>query len=240
MKLCTVIPVRLASTRFPGKPLKMINGKPMLQYVWENALESRLSHEVFVLTSDEKIQKEALKFNANVIMTPKNVKSGTERIASVLHKLKDYDYILNLQGDEPLFKGEYIDLLFNSFPKDDNEFVCGTFYYPLNNNEANDPNNVKIIFNDNNSAIYFSRSPIPHGGPYFKHIGVYLYRKDFIKKYLELKPPQNEISEKLEQLRIIEHGYKIFVTELPNDTIGVDTNEDLKKVEDILNGKVKI
>ena len=240
MKLCTVIPVRMASQRFPNKPLKNINGKPMLQYVWENANNSKFSNDVFVLTSDSEIKTAVEGFHGKVIMTPENVKSGTERLASVLGQLSEYEFIFNLQGDEPLFRGENIDLLFNEFPKDDDRFVCGTFYFPLNNVSAKDPNNVKVIFNDKGEAIYFSRSPIPYRGPYFKHIGVYLYRRDFVKTYMKLLPLANEVSEKLEQLRIIEHGYKIFITRLPEDTIGVDTENDLKAVEDILNDKEKI
>ncbi len=237
MKLCTVIPVRMASQRFPGKPLKKINGRPMIQYVWENANMSKYSEETFILTSDEVIRSIVLGFGGKVIMTPENVKSGTERIASVLEQLKDYELIFNLQGDEPLFKGENIDLLFHLFPKNNDKFVCGTFYYPINEKDAADPNNVKVVFNNKGEAIYFSRSPIPYRGPFHKHIGVYLYRRAFIEQYIKLAPANNEISEKLEQLRIIEHGYKIFVAKLNEDTIGVDTYEDLKKVEDILNGK---
>ena len=234
MKACIVIPVRYESTRFPGKPLAKINGKTMIQMVWENAKKSYYSDAVFVLTDSEKIYRTVEDFGGRVIMTPSDVKSGTERIASVFESFDEYDFIFNLQGDEPLFKGKYIDLLIERFPEEDNNFVCGTYYFPLSPSSALDPNKVKVVFNKNNSAMYFSRSPIPTKGPYYKHIGVYLYKRDFIKKYLKLLPLKCELSEKLEQLRILEYGYGIFVTQILEDTIGVDTEEDLKKVERFL------
>ena len=234
MKICIVIPVRYGSTRFPGKPLAKIDGKTMIRMVWENAKKSRYSEDVFVLTDNKKISSVVEDFGGKVIMTSSDVKSGTERIASVLGSFDKYDFIFNLQGDEPLFKGKYIDLLIERFPVADSSFVCGTYYFPLSPSSALDPNKVKVVFNKNNSAMYFSRSPIPAKGPYYKHIGVYLYRKDFIKKYLKLLPLKCESSENLEQLRILEHGYKIFVTQILEDTIGVDTEEDLKKIKRFL------
>ncbi len=236
MKCAVFIPVRYGSTRFPGKPLADINGKSMVRRVWENASSAKSIDRVCVLTDNEEIVKECQMFGAEVLMTPGTVRSGTERIASVIGRFGEYDMIFNMQGDEPLFKGADLDSLLNRYPADE-KTVCGTYCYPLDPSSAADPNKVKVVANAAGEALYFSRSPIPTGGPFLKHIGVYLFRREFIKTYIGLPAGKLEISENLEQLRILEHGYKICLKRTESDTVAVDTQEDLEKVRMILNEK---
>ncbi|CUS79780.1 3-deoxy-manno-octulosonate cytidylyltransferase [Candidatus Kryptobacter tengchongensis] len=243
--IIAVIPARYASTRFSGKPLADILGKPMIRWVYENAMSSKLVNKVFVATDDERIFDIVKNFGGNAIITPKEIQTGTDRIAYAVRDL-DADIIVNIQGDEPLISGEMIDSAIEPF-LNENDIDISTLAVKINDVEnLFNPNVVKVILNKDNFALYFSRSPIPFcrdaqtneewlkTGIHYKHIGIYVYRKDSLLKFVELKRSKLEEAEKLEQLRALENGMKIKVVLIDKDTIGVDTPEDLEKVIRIL------
>jgi len=238
MKITSIIPARYSSSRLPGKPLKDICGKTMIQRVYEQAKKVNLIDEVIVATDDQKIFNEVRSFNGNIIMTSKAHKTGTDRLAEVAAKI-DTDIIVNVQGDEPLINSSVIKSAIEPLLTDDS-LKMSTLKHLINDEEEiNNPNIVKVITDKNNNAIYFSRSKIPYARNsqkfnYYKHIGLYVYRSDFLLKFAEMKPTPFEIQESLEQLRVIENGYKIKVIETEYDSIGVDTEEDLDKVRNIL------
>jgi len=241
MKFLGVIPARYASTRLPAKPLADINGHPMIEWVYKRSLDSNLD-KVVVATDDERIYEAIKSFGGEVIMTSKNHLNGTSRIAEVAKSYTDFDVIINIQGDEPLIEREMIDSLIKPF-KEEKELQMATLKYKLNSfEEVENPNNVKVICDKNDYAIYFSRSPLPYPRElnmdnYFKHIGVYGYKKDFVIKYSQMEATKLELSESLEQLRVLENGYKIKVIETPFKIVGVDTKKDLEKVSKLLKEK---
>lgn len=236
MRKIAVIPARYDSTRLPGKPLLDIAGRPMIQHVYERVLQANLD-EVIIACDDIRVFEAVKKFNANVIMTRKDHLNGSSRIAEVLNEIET-DIVINVQCDEPLINPIAINQLVNLL--NDPECLCATLKsLIIDINEINDPNTVKVITDINNNAIYFSRFGIPYvrnnvNIKYFKHIGIYGYKKDFLMKYVKMKPSMLEISESLEQLRILENGYDIKVLETDFDFISVDTYEDLEKVRKIL------
>ncbi|HAX62068.1 MAG TPA: 3-deoxy-manno-octulosonate cytidylyltransferase [Elusimicrobia bacterium] len=226
MKIIGIIPARYSSTRFPGKPLVKISGKYMIQRVYEAASESKLLNEVIIATDDKRIFDCAKKFGGKVVMTPK-CNSGTDRLAFTVKKI-NCDIVVNIQGDEPLIKPEMIDLAIKPLLKNKSIIVSTIATEFCNAKEKNSPNNVKVILDKNRFAIYFSRLPLPNS---LKHIGLYVYRKFFLLKFARMKQTPLELSEKLEQLRILENGYKIYVAKTKYKTIGVDTKSDLEKVK---------
>ena len=244
MKIIAIIPARYASSRFPGKPLAMIKNKPMIQWVYENVNKVDVLDEVYVATDDQRIYECVKAFGGNVLMTSDKHTCGTDRIfecAQIL-SLEDEDVVLNIQGDEPLIKKEMITDLASIFELE--TVYMGTLKKKIEDNEeiAN-PNVVKVITDINNNAIYFSRYPIPYerdgvGVEHYKHIGVYGYKKWFLDKFSHMEKSKLEITESLEQLRVIENGYKIFVKETEWQTIGVDTKEQLICVEKELEKEV--
>lgn len=265
LKIIAIIPARYASTRFPGKPLAIINGKSIIQYVFEAASKASLINRVIVATDDERIFRKVEEFGGEAWMTSSNHISGTDRISEVAKKI-DADIIVNVQGDEPLIEPEVIDMAVEPFLQsplppftkggEGGFFQMGTICTEIKSeDELKDPNVVKVVSDRNGYALYFSRSPIPYnrdtqGNPPsppflkggqggFKHIGIYVYRKDFLIKFSELSPTPLEETEKLEQLRALEHGYKIKVIKTDYDSIGVDTPEDLEKVKEILKKRTK-
>lgn len=231
-----VIPARFSSTRLPGKPLQDINGKPMIQRVYENVKKSKLDR-VIVATDDEKIYKEVLAFGGEVVMTSSDHINGSSRIGEVAKKI-EADIIINIQGDEPLVDAETIDFLLTAFEDDKCNMV--TMKSKIEDMEdLKNPNCVKVVTDKNSDALLFSRSQIPYNREktalkYFKHIGIYGYRKNFLLKYLKMEPTELELTESLEQLRVLENGYKIKVLETDKDFHGVDTFEDLEKIRKIL------
>lgn len=229
MKVIGIIPARYFSTRLPGKPLVRILDRPMLQWVYEASLKSRLLDEVIIATDDKKIFDCAGAFNAKVVMTPE-CKSGTDRIAFASKKI-NCDIVANIQGDEPLIKPEIIDAAIKPLIKNKSIVVSTIATDFENEKEKNNPNNVKVILDKNNFAIYFSRLLLPNS---LKHIGLYVYRKNFLLKFSQLKQTPLELAEKLEQLRVLENGYKIYVSKTKYKTIGVDTKDDLKKVKRVM------
>ncbi|MBN1469567.1 MAG: 3-deoxy-manno-octulosonate cytidylyltransferase [Fusobacteriaceae bacterium] len=241
MKFLGVIPARYSSTRFPGKPLELINGKSMIEWVYKRTIKSDLD-KVIVATDDERIYNEVISFGGESILTSKEHETGTDRIAEVSAKYPEYEVIINIQGDEPLIEKNMINSLINPFIEDV-DLKMATLKFKLDNIEdINNSNIVKVITDNNNYAIYFSRSPIPYPRHmnienYYKHIGIYAYEREFLLGYSKLKQTPLEISESLEQLRVLENGYKIKVIETKNKIIGVDTKEDLEKLVEYINKK---
>ena len=236
MKFLGVIPSRYASTRLEGKPLKDICGHTMIEWVYKRSKMSNLD-EVVVATDDEKIFNEVKKFGGNVVMTSKDHENGTSRIAEVCANFKDYDVVVNIQGDEPLIEPEMINSIIDSF-KNDSTISMSTLKYKIDTmEEIENPNYVKVITDKNGYALYFSRSVIPYPRKmdmknYYKHVGIYGYKRDFVIEYAKMAPTELEKSESLEQLRALENGYKIKVMETPYKIIGVDTAEELEKVRE--------
>ena len=245
MKFLGVIPARYGSSRLEGKPLKDICGHTMIEWVYKRAKMSDLD-DVVVATDDERIYKEVEKFGGKAVMTRKDHENGTSRIAEVCEKLNCADVIINIQGDEPLIEKDMINILIDAF-KNEPELKMGTLKHRLNSmEEVENPNAVKVITDKNDYAIYFSRSVIPYPrklnlNNYFKHIGIYGYKRDFVLEYSKLPQTELEKSESLEQLRVLENGYKIKVLETPYQIVGVDTEEELKRVRKIITDrKIKI
>ncbi len=242
MKIIGVIPARYGSSRFPGKPLAQILGKPMIQHVFEKVKASSLIDEVVVATDHEEIQKAVHAFGGNVVMTSESHQTGSDRIAEVVAKVEG-DIFINIQGDEPLIHTETIDRLIES-AKINPESVITAKTRLETQEDINDPNIVKVISNPEDTAMYFSRSPIPYNRSendhaYFKHLGIYCYPRSVITEFVELPQSTLENVEMLEQLRLLENGYSIKVIETDYDAIGVDVPSDIQKVENILGGLTK-
>jgi 3-deoxy-manno-octulosonate cytidylyltransferase (CMP-KDO synthetase) len=238
MKITAIIPARYSSSRLPGKPLKDICGKTMVQRVYEQVKKVSLVDKVIVATDDQRIFNKVKSFKGNVIMTSKDHKTGTDRLAEVAAKIET-DIIVNVQGDEPLINPSVIKSAIEPLLSDESLKMSTLKHLIKDEEEINNPNVVKVVTDKNNNAIYFSRSKIPYSRNsqkfnYYKHIGLYVYRSDFLLKFAEMEPTSLEVQESLEQLRVIENGYKIKVIETEYDSIGVDTEEDLNKVRNIL------
>ena len=242
MKFLGIIPVRYASTRFPGKPLIDIQGKSMIQHVYEQAKKSKKLAEVFVATDDKRIEVHVKSFGGNVIMTSAKHKSGTDRCAEAAKKIKGkFDVVINIQGDEPFIKPQQIDLLCSCFKS--REVEIATLVKKIKaTDELLNPNTPKVILNRNKEAIYFSRTPVPFyrneadhiewlkKRDYYKHIGIYAYRIGTLKNLAALKPSPLEITESLEQLRWIENGYTIVTAVTQAESLAIDTPEDLQRL----------
>ena len=237
MKIICVIPARYASTRLPGKPLKDICGKPMICRVFERAKLAKNISEVIVATDDERIFQAVEKNSGRAMMTRADHKTGTDRLAEVAEKFPDADVVINVQGDEPLIEPTLIEELARQF--EDDSLQMATVATELSDaEEMNNPNNVKVVIDKNNNALYFSRSLIPYPrnvgkAKVFKHIGIYAYRRNFLLDYAKMSPTELEQAESLEQLRALENGYKIRVIKSDCKFVGVDTEEDLQLVNEI-------
>ena len=237
-----VIPARYSSTRFEGKVLADINGKPMIQHVWERAKQALLLDELIIACDDERVAAVAKEFKANVVMTAKQHVCGTDRIAEVVNPL-ECKVVINIQGDEPLLHPTMIDNVARVL-LDDPTLSMATIIKRIDDPAIiADPHVVKVVVDKHGFAMYFSRAAIPYLAhnsqvktpSYYKHIGLYGYTKDFLFTFKNLKPSHFEKIENLEQLRVLEEGYKIKVIETKYETIGVDTAEDLAKLKDYLN-----
>lgn len=234
MKFLGIIPARYSSTRLEAKPLKKIHGHTMIEWVYKRAKKSEL-HDLVVATDDKRIYDEVISFGGKAIMTSETHPNGTSRIAEVCEKMNDYDVIINIQGDEPLIEADMINSLINTF-KENKDLVMATLKHKLNSKEEiENPNSVKVICDKNNYAIYFSRSVIPYPRKnenisYDKHIGIYAYKRDFVIEYSKMPSSPLEEAESLEQLRVLENGYKIKVLETSHSLIGVDTEQNLQDV----------
>ena len=239
-----VIPARYSSTRFEGKVLADINGKPMIQHVWERAKQALLLDDLIIACDDGRVAAVAKEFGATVVMTAKQHVSGNDRIAEVVNPL-ECKVVINIQGDEPLLHPTMIDNVARVL-LDDPALNMATIIKRIADPAViADPHVVKVVVGKNDFAMYFSRAAIPflaHSSDvkapvYYKHIGLYGYTKDFLFTFKNLKPSNLEKIEKLEQLRVLEEGYKIKVIETKYDTIGVDTAEDLEKLKIFLRGQ---
>ncbi|MBF0414873.1 MAG: 3-deoxy-manno-octulosonate cytidylyltransferase [Magnetococcales bacterium] len=234
-RIVAIIPVRFASQRLPGKPLLPIAGKPMIQHVYERALLARLD-DVVVATDDPRIYDTVQNFGGRVVMTDQNHPSGTDRVAEAAAGLTA-DVVVNIQGDEPLLDANAVNAAIAPF-LDDSTLVMSTLAHEITHDEdIRDPNAVKVVCDTRGFALYFSRSPIPYFrhknqgfAKVYRHIGLYAFRKDFLTTFAALPPTDLEKCEGLEQLRALEHGYRIRVIPTDHAAIGVDTMEDYKKV----------
>jgi len=237
MHIVAVIPARLASTRLPRKILREIVGKPMLAWVYEAARKSSALNEVIVATDSNEIMDVCRKNGWTARMTSPNCRSGTERVYEVACAV-EADVYVNVQGDEPLTRPEHMDQLVALM--ENHEVQVGTLRTPCTAVDINNPNAVKCVADVNGRALYFSRATIPFDrdktgtSQYYKHLGFYAYRKPALEKFMSWPESSLERSERLEQLRFLENGIPIHVAETPFDTVGVDTEEDLKRVEAIL------
>ena len=243
--IVAVIPSRYGSTRFPGKSLALIREKPMVQWVYERAKRSSLLDRVIVATDDQRIMKAVAAFGGEAMMTSPGHATGTDRIAEVARSL-DCDIVVNVQGDEPLIDPDMIDAAVRPLAEDPS-LPMGTLAKLITDPaEARDPNVVKVVFDGNGFALYFSRAPIPWdrdqwagktsladlgaGGPRYKHIGLYVYRKNFLLAYAAMPQTPLEMMEKLEQLRALEQGHRIRVVITERESFGVDIPDDLSKI----------
>ncbi|GFE59382.1 3-deoxy-manno-octulosonate cytidylyltransferase [Geobacter sp. AOG1] len=245
MKITAVIPARYASTRFEGKALADIVGKPMVQHVYERTARAGLVSEVLVATDDERIASAVRAFGGRVEMTSRDHETGTDRLAEVAARL-DSDIIVNVQGDEPLIEPAMIDEAIEPLAKDPG-IPMGTLKSRIKYlHDFLSPNVVKVVTDWEDYALYFSRSPLPNfrdkwndlkdeafaSGKLlcYKHVGLYVYRREFLLQYAQMSPTYLELAEKLEQLRVLENGYRIKVISTEHESIGVDTPCDLDKV----------
>jgi len=245
-----VIPARYGASRFPGKPLAKIQGKEMILWVVEGALQSRLLNDVVVATDDERILKLVTGAGHKAVLTDSALPSGTDRINAAVQILQAkshhrWDLVVNIQGDEPLVTGALIDQLVAPMLAD-TTLEMGTLGHSISQEELDSPNCVKVILNDRSEAIYFSRFPIPYSrlrpteGPFsaaLKHIGMYAYRSLFLEKYCVAPQSLLELAESLEQLRALSMGARIKVVLVQEKSWGVDSPEDLAKIEQILRSK---
>ena len=240
MKILGIIPSRFASTRFPGKPLVKIQGKSMIQRVYEQASKSTLLADVVVATDDVLIANEVTRFGGKFVMTASTHISGTDRCAEVIDKLSGFDSVINIQGDEPFIDPLQIDLLASCF--DDAKVQIATLIKKIDSQEDLFNESIpKVVLNDRNEAIYFSRQTIPflrniektewlERGTFFKHIGIYGYTIDALLQITRLQPAKLELAESLEQLRWLEAGFKIDTRTTSIETLAIDTPEDLNKL----------
>ncbi len=235
MKVMGVIPARFYSTRFTGKVLADLGGKPVVQYVWENAKKSKMLDDLVIAADDERIIKAAEDFGAKAIYTSPDQPSGTDRLVEVINPV-DVEVVINIQGDEPMVRPEMIDELARTILEDKDVYMATLAKKIEDENEVKDPNVVKVVMDKNGMALYFSRSVIPYPRNetikvYYKHLGLYAYRKDFLFEFTNLPKSHLEMTEGLEQLRVLENGHRIKVVETKFDTIGIDTPEDLEKAK---------
>ena len=239
LKVIGVIPARYGSTRFPGKSLTNIMGKPMIRCVYERAKQAICLSELWVATDDERIYQAVDNFGGQAMMTSPNHQSGTDRIAEVA-ETRTADIVVNIQGDEPLIEPEAINLAVEPFTKFPNLQVSTLVTHFKSEDDWKNPNIVKAVCDDEGAVMYFSRSPIPYprykeGYPLArKHIGLYVYRRNFLLEITKIKPHPLEIVESLEQLRILAHGVKILAVETDYDSFGVDTPDDVVKIEKLI------
>jgi 3-deoxy-manno-octulosonate cytidylyltransferase (CMP-KDO synthetase) len=238
MKATGIIPARFDSSRFEGKVLAEIQGKPLIWHVYTRAKQAKLLDEVIIATDSKKVKKTAEKFGAEVVMTDSNVATGTDRISQVAESIHS-DLVVNIQGDEPLINPPLIDELIQKLYDDLSLNITTAVYKTDTAEELNDPNVVKVVKSRDDFALYFSRSLIPYPRNkeklfFYKHLGIYAYRRGFLLSFSTLPPADLEEIEGLEQLRVLEYGYKIKVIESKVDSVGVDTPEDLEKVRKIM------
>lgn len=247
MKFIGIIPARYASTRFPGKPLALLGGKPVIQHVYEKV--AAVLEAAYVATDDERIYDVVKSFGGQVVMTRTDHKSGTDRIEEAIEKIGgEWDVVVNVQGDEPFVAKSQLDTICHCF--DDPTTQIATLGKPFESMEAvQNPNSPKIVVDNMGFAMYFSRSVIPYlrgkemsswltHYPFLKHLGIYAYRKDVLRQVTQLPQSSLEIAESLEQLRWLQNGFKIKVGTTDVETVGIDTPQDLERAEEFLKAQL--
>jgi 3-deoxy-manno-octulosonate cytidylyltransferase (CMP-KDO synthetase) len=247
MKFIGIIPARYASTRFPGKPLALLGGKPVIQHVYEKV--AAVLEAAYVATDDERIYDVVKEFGGQVVMTRTDHKSGTDRIEEAIEKIGgEWDVVVNVQGDEPFVSKSQLDTICHCF--DDPTTQIATLGKPFESMEAvQNPNSPKIVVDNMGFAMYFSRSVIPYVRgkeksswlthyPFLKHLGIYAYRKDVLRQITQLPQSSLEIAESLEQLRWLQNGFKIKVGTTDVETVGIDTPQDLERAEEFLKAQL--
>ena len=242
MKCIGIIPARYASSRFPGKPLIDLHGKSMIERVYEGASKSNRLSEVIVATDDQRIFDEVIRFGGKVVMTDEAHRTGTDRCGEVA-RMHEADVIINIQGDEPLINFRQLDQLLEAF-SDENVHIATLGIADVSEVDKQNPNRIKLVLNHQNDALYFSRSAVPNehhsnasdreNYPFFRHIGVYAYRKSTLLELVKLAPTQLEKIESLEQLRWMFYGYSIRVVQTEIETPNIDVPVDVEKVRAIL------
>lgn len=248
MKFIGIIPARYASTRFPGKPLALLGGKPVIQHVYEKV--AAVLEAAYVATDDERIYDAVKSFGGQVVMTRTDHKSGTDRIEEAIEKIGgEWDVVVNVQGDEPFVAKSQLDTICHCF--DDSTTQIATLGKPFESMEAvQNPNSPKIVVDNMGFAMYFSRSVIPYVRgkeesswlthyPFLKHLGIYAYRKDVLRQVTQLPQSSLEIAESLEQLRWLQNGFKIKVGTTDVETVGIDTPQDLERAEEFLKAQLR-
>lgn len=239
MSVLAIIPARMGSTRFPGKVMADLLGAPMILHVVEAVKKAELVDKVMVATDDPIIHNTVLDNGGTSVMTRPEHETGTDRIAEAAAAQEGFDLVLNVQGDEPMISAGALDDLIRGFGTGEG-FQMGTLARKIKDpEEIRNPNSVKVVFNRYGSALYFSRSPIPYrvdrlGPSYYKHVGVYLYRRDFLLKFPDLGTSALETSERLEQLRVLEAGYRIRIVKTNYQSVNVETPEDLARVQELM------
>jgi len=250
MKKIVVIPARLNSTRLPNKVLLDLRGKSVVQRVYEQCLKAKNIDEVFIATDSVKVYNDCFKFTNNIIMTKDTHQSGTDRIAEIVENI-ECNVVINVQGDEPFIEAELIDSLVNAFT--DNISMVSAMHKITEVDDLKNHNVVKVTLDKQSNALYFSRSIIPHHRDdwdsllschdtipqslrFFRHLGIYGYTKEFLLKFANMKQTYLERVEKLEQLRVLENGYKIKMIETAYDSMGIDTQEDYHKALELIDG----
>ena len=245
MKVLGIIPARYNSTRFPGKPLVVINDKPMIEHVWRGVTDTGLVDHVVVATEDKRILDTVTAFGGEAVMTGKHHKSGTDRCGEAMQKIAEdinqYDVIINIQGDEPKVAANHIKLVVDAFKDPEAQIV--TLRKRISSlAELNSTNTVKVVCDQKGDALYFSRQPIPYlrglakemwlrRQHYYKHIGIYAFRREVLQQVVQLPQTPLEKSESLEQLRWLENGYRITVRETTQESVAIDMPEDLLKLK---------
>ena len=237
-KTAIIIPARYHSTRLQGKPLIKVLNKPIIQWVWEKAIRVKSADTVIIATDNQEIYDCAKSFGANVEMTSENHKCGSDRIAEVAKKYPDISYIINLQGDEPMINTDCVEELIKQI-KENHDADIATLLTEIHEKDSNDPNSVKCVVDINGYAMYFSRSKIPYErnsgiSKFYKHIGIYAYKREALFKMTSLPQADIEKTESLEQLRALYYGMKIKTSIVEYNSIGIDTQEDLNAFKQLV------
>jgi 3-deoxy-manno-octulosonate cytidylyltransferase (CMP-KDO synthetase) len=245
MKIIGIIPARIGSTRLPGKPLRTILGKPMIQWVYEKAMSAASIDRVIVATDDSSIAAAVRGFGGEAVLTAADHPNGSSRIAEVAAGI-DCDLVVNIQGDEPMLNADELDTAVQVL-LDHPDAAAATLCVPVSEDAYTDPGVVKVVTRADGRALYFSRSLIPYARnprllPVYEHVGVYVYRKEFLLTYAKLAPSPLEVAESLEQLRILEYGYEVAVAVIHRDRplVSVDTEADLARVTLLMNEELEL
>jgi 3-deoxy-manno-octulosonate cytidylyltransferase (CMP-KDO synthetase) len=245
-KAVGIIPARWGSTRFPGKALREISGKPLLRHVWERCRRAKKLDRVIIATDDFRIAEAAFEWGAEIAMTSTKHASGTDRVAEVAAKLKQFAHIINIQGDEPLTDPKLIDRLVREL-QNDTKIEMITAAHPFEDpRDAESPHQVKVVLNGHGDALYFSRAAIPFlrdsesTARYFRHQGIYGYRRDLLLRFVRWKTSPLELAEALEQLRALENGVRIRVVMTGSGSAGVDTPEDARMMERLISAGQRV